>query len=418
MRQVRGSQIETPQSVSVSPDSNIVPRSEVLRHHLVQPEERARLIRFCRRLTGDADVAEDLAQDAILEAWRQADTLNNPLVWRSWLHGIAKNMYLRWQRGYVREMSRRAPTSDGIGATTLLDLRPDDAPDMQTVLERQELAHLLSRAMTSLPDQTRQMLVLHYIDDMPQAEIAARMGMTENTAAVRLHRGKQTLRRVLTTDLREEAATFGLISSENAGWQETRLWCPFCGKQRLHAGPGRMTDPDFRITCRGCMFVMGPRQVDYPSDCIFGHHALDAPRLLENIHGFKPAINRMTGFYHDYLKRGVERAQVCCLGCGETLPLSSSRLPHLKPRPFSGLNTHCDRCRKMHVVLPTALAFVTPEVQEFWRRHPRMRTRGMRPITGTSSFVLGLESVTDCGGVDVIFNAETYRVVETHQRAA
>src|SRR5262245_60304943 len=136
MRQVRGYPPET--------------RREALRHHLVQPEERARLVRFCRRLTGDADVAEDLAQDALLEAWRQADDLNNPQVWRSWLHGIAKNMYLRWQRGYVREMHRRAPMPDGFGATSLLDLRADDAPDMQTILERQELAHLLSRAMTAL----------------------------------------------------------------------------------------------------------------------------------------------------------------------------------------------------------------------------------------------------------------------------
>jgi RNA polymerase sigma factor (sigma-70 family) len=418
MRQVRGSEPETRQENALPPGESNSTRSDFLRRHLVQPEERARLVRFCRHLTGDPDVAEDLAQDALLEAWRQADALHNPRVWRSWLHGIAKNMYLRWQRGYMREMSRRAPTPDGPGAPSLLDLRPDDAPDVQTILERQELAHLLSRAMTALPAQTRQMLVQHYIDEMPQAEIAARLGLTENTAAVRLHRGKQTLRRVLTTDLREEAATFGLVSSANGGWQETRLWCPMCGKHRLQAGPGRMTDPNFRITCRGCMFVMGPRRIDYPSDCIFGHQGLDAPRLLENIQGFKPAMNRMTGFYQDYLKRGMERGQQRCLGCGAPLTFSTVRLPHLAPRPFSGLNTHCPRCEKMHVVLPTAIAFVTPEVQQFWRRHPRMRTRGIKPVAGTGAFLLSIESVTDCARLDVVFNAETYRVVETNQRPA
>jgi RNA polymerase sigma factor (sigma-70 family) len=408
MRQVSGSRSETYTET----------RRDALRRHLTQPEERVRLVRFCRRLTGDAEVAEDLAQDALIEAWRQADALNNPQVWRSWLHGIARNMYLRWQRGYMREMQRRAPTpSDGF-STSLLDLRPDDGPDIQTILEREELGHLLGRAMKSLPTPTRQMLVQHYIEDMPQAEIAARMGIAENTAAVRLHRGKQTLRRVLMTDLREEAATFGLVSSEDAGWQETRIWCPMCGKHHLHAGPGRLTDPNFRITCRGCMFVLGPRLTDFPSDCIFGHHGLDSAGLLDNIQGFKPALNRITGFYQDYLKSSMERGQARCIGCGTLLTLSTKRLPHLTPRPFSGLNTTCTRCRKMHVWLPTAMAYIQPEVQQLWRTHSRIRTVRLMPIPGTSSFVQSFESVTNCARVDVVINSETYRVVEARTRNA
>jgi RNA polymerase sigma factor (sigma-70 family) len=385
---------------------------EILRHHLTHDDERTRLVRFCRRLTGDADVAEDLAQDALIEAWRQAETLKNPQVWRTWLHGIARNMYLRWQRSSDRERSRRITTADGVNIA-LMESRPDETPDFSTILEREEIGLLLGRAMKSLPPQTRQLLIQHYIEEIPQGEIAARLGVTENTAAVRLHRGKQTLRRVLTQEMRDEAMAYGLLPPEHEGWQETRLWCPICGKQRLVAGPGRIQDPNFRLTCRGCYFVMGPRRTDFPSDCIFGHHALDTSRMLENIHGYKPALNRMTGFYQDYLKQGQERGQMRCIGCGTVLPVSSARPAHLKPVRFAGFHIHCDNCLKIHVLLPTAFAFCSPQYQEFWRQNPRLRFLPIREIPGTSSFLLTAESVTDCARLEMVFHAETYQIIET-----
>lgn len=40
--------------------------------------ERMRLVRACARITGDAEAAEDLAQDTLIEAWRHAHTLRDP----------------------------------------------------------------------------------------------------------------------------------------------------------------------------------------------------------------------------------------------------------------------------------------------------------------------------------------------------
>jgi len=44
----------------------------------ILPRERDRLVRLCAKLTGDAAAAEDLAQETLLAAWRQVDTLRNP----------------------------------------------------------------------------------------------------------------------------------------------------------------------------------------------------------------------------------------------------------------------------------------------------------------------------------------------------
>ena len=60
------------------------------------PGEHRRLVRLCARLTGDVEAAEDLAQETLLEAWRQAHKLYDPGGYAPWLSAIARNVCLRW----------------------------------------------------------------------------------------------------------------------------------------------------------------------------------------------------------------------------------------------------------------------------------------------------------------------------------
>src|SRR5690348_11793907 len=76
-------------------------------------------------------------------------------------------------------------------------------------------------------------LIERYVEAWPLAEVAARLGMSEGAVAARLHRGKLTLRRILATDLRADAASYGLVSPDGDTWQPTRIWCPDCGTHRL-----------------------------------------------------------------------------------------------------------------------------------------------------------------------------------------
>ena len=61
-----------------------------LSHALVA--ERPRLVRLCRQMTGSAEVAEDLAQETLLEAWRLLDRLREPAGLSAWLSAIARNI--------------------------------------------------------------------------------------------------------------------------------------------------------------------------------------------------------------------------------------------------------------------------------------------------------------------------------------
>ena len=71
--------------------------------------ERPRLVGLCARLTGNREIAEDLAQETLLEAWRHLGDLRDQQKFSPWLSGIARNVCLRWQQRQGKDASHLAP---------------------------------------------------------------------------------------------------------------------------------------------------------------------------------------------------------------------------------------------------------------------------------------------------------------------
>lgn len=187
-------------------------------------QERPRLVRLCALLTGHPDAAEDLAQETLIEAWRGADTLRDEAKLVQWLSGIARNVCRRWaqrQRGSLVSIE---------GAVEL----PHPGGGLEIELERDELAMLLDRALGLLPTVTRDVLIAHFIEERPYAEIAARLGLSEGAVTVRIHRGKLALRSLLAgPELVAAAGVFGISPVVAGEWRQTRIVCPFCGRHSL-----------------------------------------------------------------------------------------------------------------------------------------------------------------------------------------
>jgi RNA polymerase sigma-70 factor, ECF subfamily len=125
---------------------------------LVRRRERA-LRGFLSRLTGDPTLADDLAQEAFVQAWRRLATLRSPESFGAWLRQIAINVWLRHAR-LKRLLTDR-----------LDDSNPDDyvLPSGDTRLcQRVDLETALGR----LSPHQRLCIVLAYQEGMSHAEIA------------------------------------------------------------------------------------------------------------------------------------------------------------------------------------------------------------------------------------------------------
>ena len=112
------------------PNLNQLP-AEIFPIEGVLPSEWPRLVRLCAHFTGDRDAAEDLAQETLIEAWRQQDRVYDWQGYSSWLSAIARNLSLRWIRQRGREQAHLAlPINSAPDAAARAEELPDCHPQL------------------------------------------------------------------------------------------------------------------------------------------------------------------------------------------------------------------------------------------------------------------------------------------------
>jgi RNA polymerase sigma-70 factor, ECF subfamily len=132
------------------------------------------------RYASNPSEAEDIAQDALLRAWRRRSTLRDADRRKQWLAAIVRNEAFR-QHARVRP-----------DPTAAIE-RYEGVEDEQVVatVEQADLHEALKR----LSDRDRRLLEMRYREDLTQAAIADKLGIPEGTVKVRLHRARNRLRR-------------------------------------------------------------------------------------------------------------------------------------------------------------------------------------------------------------------------------
>ncbi len=362
--------------------------------------ERHLLLRFCARYTGDPDAAEDLAQQTLLKAWQHEQQLKDPQARRGWLLSIARNQCLMWARNRSHELSRFVQLDQWDEQESPDHLTSDF--DLESAMDRDDLARLLDRALALLPPDSREILVRRYLEEIPQSEVAARLGLTEGAVEARLHRGKLALRRLLSTELSAEAVSYGLISPAEAGWEQTRIWCPGCGQCRLE-GWFRPTEGKLFMRCPGCSH----------SDAHFIHAELrDA---LRNTSSYKPAIIRVLKTIHDMFRVRATGGRSKCPKCGQWLPIDQG-VPPCLPARFTNPNSiylwHPE-CGGYDTETWHSLTWSLPETRAFWDQNPRMRFLPEHEVefAGSPAIVTGFESVTSSARLEVVALRDSLEVV-------
>jgi RNA polymerase sigma-70 factor (ECF subfamily) len=132
------------------------------------------------RYASNPSEAEDIAQDALLRAWRRRSTLRDAERRNQWLATIVRNEAFR-QHARVRP----DPTSA---------IERYEGEEDEQVVATVELADLHA-ALGRLNARDRELLELRYAEDLTQAAIARKLGIPEGTVKVRLHRARNKLRR-------------------------------------------------------------------------------------------------------------------------------------------------------------------------------------------------------------------------------
>lgn len=156
-----------------------------------------------QRMTGDAHLARDLAQETFLRAWSSLSSFEGGAAFGTWLHSIAINQ-VRTEMRRRSAQKRGAPVSiealgggeaDGGEAGTFEPEGP--AADPARPMEERERAALLQRAVAELDPEFREVLVLREFRDLQYEEIAEITGVPVGTVRSRLFRARSELRRRL-----------------------------------------------------------------------------------------------------------------------------------------------------------------------------------------------------------------------------
>lgn len=141
--------------------------------------EYPRVLRVCQALLRDRERAEDVTQEAFIRLythWHRVASYDRP---DAWVRRVAVRLAVRTAKRDRRRTWLERETATGQGQSTATP-----TTDVFAIA-------------ATLPRQQQLAVVLHYVDDLPMADVAAAMGCAEPTARVHLHRARRRLGELL-----------------------------------------------------------------------------------------------------------------------------------------------------------------------------------------------------------------------------
>jgi RNA polymerase sigma-70 factor (ECF subfamily) len=158
------------------------------------------LFGLCLRLVRDRATAEDLAQEALLRAFRDLAQLRDPGRFRPWLSKIAVNlcrMHLRRQVSRPQEAAHDGERAD-------VEAEQGDAPMR------------VDEALAQMDTETRRLLLLFYVEGMNHRELAELLSLSTTAVKSRLHRARERMRKEMLSMMpADQRARLGVEDEES-----------------------------------------------------------------------------------------------------------------------------------------------------------------------------------------------------------
>ena len=150
----------------------------------------ARFVRHAWRLTGDAEAAKDVSQEAWMSVVTGLRSLDDPSRFRVWAYRIVTRRCADWIRRTQRQRSIMTEWSDS--APSGIDSTLGRTGD-------------LASSIAGLPRDARTVIAMYYLDEMGISEIAASLGIPAGTVKSRLFNARESLRRSFKQETTREA---------------------------------------------------------------------------------------------------------------------------------------------------------------------------------------------------------------------
>ena len=152
-----------------------------------------KLYNMAYRMMGNAQEAEDVAQEAFLRAYKNLDSYNAKHKFSTWIYRIATNLCIDKMRKKKPDYSLDAEVDGIVGADMYTRIASSErTPEEEYV--RAETQTEVQAAIESLPENYRAAVVLKYMHDMSLQEIADILEVPVSTVKTRIHRGREALR--------------------------------------------------------------------------------------------------------------------------------------------------------------------------------------------------------------------------------
>ncbi|HET8782244.1 MAG TPA: RNA polymerase sigma factor [Pyrinomonadaceae bacterium] len=154
---------------------------------------RPAVVRLARTIVGGDD-AEDVAQDALLLAFKALPGIEEPRRFAAWLSAITRHRALRFSKSEDKHVRKRVALDEAL----IENIEALAIPATKKAEESERDQEMIS-ALDSLSADYAMPLRLHFLDEMPLKRIAAFMGLPLSTIKWRIHHGKKLLRAQLET---------------------------------------------------------------------------------------------------------------------------------------------------------------------------------------------------------------------------
>ena len=151
--------------------------------------------RICWHYTGNREAAEDCGQETMIRIWRNLESYRGDCALESWIYRIAANCCMDYLRKKKRDQSVSMEPLREQGFDPA-DPSPGTEDRVVSVDEHQRLR----KAITQLPDEQREALILTQLEKISYEEAAQMLGVSEGTVKSRVNRAKARLKEILSEE--------------------------------------------------------------------------------------------------------------------------------------------------------------------------------------------------------------------------